>query len=222
MLLDMSQPFSRNGLLLAAAFLLAMPACSSSAGYPADAPAAREAAPDSFRVRFQTSEGDFVVAVHRAWAPLGADRFFDLVRRGFFDEQRFFRVRPGYIAQFGLHGDPRVSAVWKERTIPDDPVRRSNARGTLAFAMTGPGTRTTQVFVNLVDNPQLDPQGFAPFARVVEGMEVVDRLYGGYGEEAGGSIRAGKQLPIEAEGNAYLQREFPELDWIRRARMEKR
>jgi len=183
---------------------------------PASA-AMREPAPPVFRVRFETSKGDFVVEVHRAWAQRGADRFYNLVRNGFYDGQRFFRVRAGYIAQFGLSGDPAITRVWKDATIPDDPVLRGNTRGSLAYAMTGPNTRSTQVYVNLADNSHLDAQGFAPFGEVVSGMDVVDSLYAGYGESAGGGMRGGKQGRIEAGGNAYLTREFPRLDYISRA-----
>ena len=179
-------------------------------------------APDRFLVRFETSQGPFTVEVHRDWGPHGADRFYELVRDRFFDGQKFFRVRAGFIAQFGLHGDPHVIAKWKSRTIPDDPVKQSNVRGTLAYAMTGPGTRSTQIYINLADNSRLDNEGFAPFARVVDGMDVVDRLYSGYGESAGGGMRGGKQGPIEEDGNAYLERNFPKLDLIRRARIVKR
>jgi homoserine O-acetyltransferase len=188
----------------------------ASPGAPASA-AMRARAPDVFTVDLRTSAGDVVLEVHRDWAPVGADRFHALVRHGFYDGQRFIRVRAGFIAQFGIHGEPAVAAVWKPAAMPDDPVRQTNARGTLAYAMTGPGTRTTQVFVNLADNVTLDAQGFAPFARVVRGMDVVDRLYAGYGESAGGGMRGGKQGPIEAGGNAYLARAFPKLDWIVRA-----
>lgn len=179
-------------------------------------------APEQFLVRFQTSQGAFTIEVNRHWAPHGVDRFYNLVRHRFFDGQRFFRVRAGFIAQFGLHGDPRVIAAWKHATIPDDPVKQSNTRGTLAYAMTGPDTRSTQIYINLADNSRLDAEGFAPFARVISGMEAVDRLYSGYGENAGGGMRGGKQGPIEAEGNAYLEREFPKLDWIKRARIVRR
>lgn len=174
-------------------------------------------APEGFRVRFETSQGPIVLTVHRDWAPIGADRFYYLARNGFFDGERFFRVRANYIAQFGLNGDPAVIAAWKHRTIPDDSVRVSNLRGTLAYAMTGPNTRTTQIYFNLAHNPQLDAQGFAPFAEVTSGIDVVLRLYSGYGESSGGGVRAGKQGLIEAGGNAYLTRAFPKLDYIKRA-----
>ena len=155
--------------------------------------------------------------MHRDWAPRGADRFYYLVQHGILDGERFFRVRANFIAQFGLNGDPAVIAAWKHRTIPDDSVRTSNLRGTVAYAMTGPNTRTTQIYINLADNQRLDSQGFAPFAEITSGMDVADRLYSGYGENAGGGVRAGKQGLIEAGGNAYLTRAFPKLDYIERA-----
>ncbi len=170
----------------------------------------REAAPDSFQVRFETSAGTFVVAVTRGWAPRGADRLYNLVRHGFYDGTRFFRVVPGFVVQFGLNGDPAVSARWRDATVPDDPVAQSNARGTLTFATAGPNTRTTQLFINYGDNRRLDAMGFAPLGRVVEGMDVVDRIYSGYGE-------APNQGLIQARGNAYLAAEFPQLDSIVRA-----
>ena len=179
-----------------------------------------EPAPDQFRVRFETSEGDFVVEAHRVWAPLGTDRFYNLVRAGFFDDSRFYRVRAGYIAQFGIPGDPEVSTVWRDRAMPDDPVRETNVRGSIAYAMTGPNTRTTQLYINLVDNTHLDAQGFAPFGQVIEGMEVVDQLYAGYDEAAGGGMRGGRQGSIFEEGNAHLDREFPKLTRLERAVIE--
>jgi homoserine O-acetyltransferase/O-succinyltransferase len=174
-------------------------------------------APEHFLVRMETSQGPITVSVHRGWAPRGADRFYYLVRNGLLDGERFFRVRANFIAQFGLNGDPAVIAAWKGRAIPDDSVRKSNVRGTLAYAMTGPNTRTTQIYINLANNTQLDAQGFAPFAEITSGMEAADRLYSGYGESAGGGVRAGKQGLIEAGGNAYLTRAFPKLDYIERA-----
>lgn len=174
------------------------------------------AAPDSFRARFETSAGDFVIAVHRAWAPRGADRFHELVRSGYYDNARFFRVISGFMVQFGLHGDPKVSAQWRDRRIPDDPVRRTNGRGMVTFATAGPGTRTTQVFINYGNNDRLDAMGFAPFGQVIEGMDVVDRLYAGYGEGAPQG-QGPNQGRIQMEGNAYLERAFPRLDYVRRA-----
>jgi len=174
-------------------------------------------APEHFRVVVETTKGTFVLAIDRALAPRGADRFHQLVTAGYFDDSRFFRVVPGFIAQFGIPGDPAIAQVWRDRAIADDSVRTSNVRGTIAFAMTGPNTRTTQLFVSLVDNSRLDAQGFSPLGSVVEGMDVVDRLYGGYGENAGGGMRAGKQALMMAEGNAHLDRDYPKLDRIRRA-----
>jgi len=180
-------------------------------------PGGMEDARDRTLMRIETSTGAFVVEVNRSWAPRGADRFLELVRTGFFDDSRFFRVREKYIAQFGIAGDPAVTRAWKGREFPDDPVRTSNVRGTFAFAMTGPNLRNTQVYINLVDNLQLDAQGFSPVGRVVEGMDVVDRLYSGYGEDAGGGLRLGKQERMLNEGNAHLDVDFPKLDRLMRA-----
>ncbi len=185
-----------------------------------DDPAWAEPAPAAYRAVFRTTAGTFVIEARRAWAPLGADRFFHLVRHGFYNDSRFYRVVAGFIAQFGLPGDPAVTPLWLDRAIPDDPVRASNTRGRVAFAFGEPGTRTTQVFINLVDNVRLDPAGFAPFGEVVEGMDVVDRLYAGYGETAGGGLRRGDQSRIIAEGNAHLDRDFPLLDRILTARID--
>lgn len=174
-------------------------------------------APPVSHLRFQTTRGDFVVAVVRDWAPHAADRFFNLVRLGYFDDTRFHRVSRGYIVQWGLHGDPAVTAAWRGRELPDDPQRFSNVRGTVAFAMTGPETRNTQVFINLGDNLRNDREPFAVFGTVVQGMDVVDRLFSGYGEDSGSGMRQGRQGPIEEGGNAYLDRAFPRLDRIVRA-----
>ena len=180
-----------------------------------------EAAPDTFLARFETSAGDFVIEVVRAWAPIGADRFHNLIRHGYYDDSRFHRTVPDFIVQWGLAGDPEVTAAWIGATIPDDDaVVASNVRGTIAFAFTEPHTRTTQVYINLVDNSRLDAQGFPPFGRVVEGMEVVDRIYPGYGENSGGGLRRGDQSAIVAGGNDYLDREFPMLDRLVRATVE--
>src|SRR5437016_46298 len=162
-------------------------------------------APDSFRARFSTTKGDFVIEVHRAWAPLGADRFYNLVRSGYYDGLRFFRVIPGFMAQFGLHADTAVTSAWRERVIADDQMRRSNQRGMVTFATAGPGTRTTQIFINYRDNSRLDGMGFMPFGEVVEGMAVVDSLYGGYGEGAPNG-RGPDQMRIHIEGEKYLAR----------------
>jgi len=175
-----------------------------------------EKAPDTFKVNVDTSKGALVVEVTRAWAPNGADRFYNLVKNGFFDNVRFFRVIEGFMAQFGIHGDPGISAVWRNARIPDDSVKQSNKRGYITFATAGPGTRTTQVFINLVDNGTLDAQGFAPFGRVVSGMKVVDKLYDGYGEGAPRG-RGPDQSRVQMEGNAYLEKSFPKLDYIKTA-----
>lgn len=182
-----------------------------------DHPAWDVEAPDHFRARFRTTEGDFTIAVTRAWAPHAADRFYNLVRHGFYHDTRFFRVVTGSWVQFGVSGDPAVTAAWEGETLPDDTVRASNVRGAAAFAHTGPGTRLTQVYVNMADNTRLDEGGFAPFGRVVEGMEVVEGLHSGYGEDAVGGMRAGRQGPMLEGGNAYLDENFPEMDRIVRA-----
>ena len=180
-----------------------------------------EPAPDTFLARFETSAGDFAIEVVRAWAPIGADRFYNLVRHGYYDDARFHRTVPDFIVQWGLAGDPEITAAWVGETIPDDEaVVASNVRGTIAFAFTEPHTRTTQVYINLVDNSRLDAQGFPPFGRVVEGMEVVDRIYTGYGENSGGGLRRGDQSAIVAGGNDYLDREFPMLDRLVKATVE--
>jgi peptidyl-prolyl cis-trans isomerase A (cyclophilin A) len=178
-------------------------------------------APDTFHVRFQTTRGDFVVEGIREWAPLGADRFYNLVRNGFYDGVRFYRVVDGFMVQFGLHGDPAVTDAWMDQAIPDDPVTMGNWRGRITFATAGPDTRTTEVFINFIDNLRLDVQGFAPFGQVVEGMDVVDGLYAGYGETSpGGSGPVWERL-VE-EGNAYLEQQFPALDHVLRATIVER
>ena len=173
-------------------------------------------APDTFRVRFETSKGDFVVESVRAWAPHGVDRFYTLVETGFFDDTRAFRVLPGFVVQFGLSGDPALNSAWRARTLPDDPVVESNEKGSVTFAMAGPDTRTTQLFVNLADNPRLDTMGFSPIGKVVDGMEVVEQLFAGYGEGAPRG-RGPDQGRIQSEGNSYLDRDYPRLDAIRKA-----
>ena len=185
---------------------------------PAD-PGFSTQAPDSFRARFSTTKGDFVIEVHRAWAPRGADRFYNLVRSGFYNGVRFFRVMPGFMAQFGIHGDTAVTTAWRDQRIPDDPVRRTNVRGMATFATAGPGTRTTQIFINYGNNDRLDAMGFAPFGQVVEGMDVVDKLYGGYGEAAPQG-RGPDQYRLNIEGEKYLARQFPKLDKITKATVE--
>jgi peptidyl-prolyl cis-trans isomerase A (cyclophilin A) len=175
-----------------------------------------EQAPATYKARFDTSKGAFAVDVRREWAPVGADRFYNLVKNGFFDDNRFFRVISGFMVQFGINGNPQVSAPWRNAQIKDDPVKQSNKRGFITFATAGPNSRTTQVFVNFGDNARLDAMGFAPFGQVSSGMDVVDQLYSGYGEGAP-SGRGPNQGRIQAEGNAYLTKEFSSLDFVRKA-----
>jgi peptidyl-prolyl cis-trans isomerase A (cyclophilin A) len=181
-----------------------------------DPAAANETAPDTFKVRFQTTKGDFVVEVTRAWAPNGADRFYNLVKVGFYDDVAFFRVIKGFMVQFGIHGDPKVAAKWRPAQIEDDKVKQSNKKGYITYAMAGPNTRTTQLFVNYKNNSGLDGQGFSPFGRVVEGMKVVDSIYGGYGEGAP-SGKGPSQALAQSKGNAYFKEKFPKLDYIKTA-----
>ena len=179
----------------------------------------QEQAPAVYRVKLETTAGAIVLEVRRDWAPIGADRFYNLVRAGFYDDSRFFRVT-GRFAQFGIAGAPEIAAVWQKRSIPDDAVKETNTRGRFAFAMTGPDARTTQIYVCKVDMSSQDKDGFAPLGSVVEGMDVVDKLYEGYGESAGGGMRGGKQGRIFAEGNAHLDRDFPKLAKLIRAVVE--
>ncbi len=164
-------------------------------------------APDTYQVKLTTSKGDVVIQVTREWAPQGADRFYNLVRAGFYSDAAFFRVLPGFMAQFGINAHPEVAEVWRDARIPDDPVTRSNTRGMISFATSGPNSRTTQLFINFGDNSRLDSLGFAPFGEVTQGMDVVDQIFSGYGETP-------QQPLIQREGNAYLNREFPMLDKI--------
>src|ERR1700730_2247771 len=168
-----------------------------------------ETAPATYKAAFDTSAGAFVVEVHRDWAPKGADRFYNLVKNGFFDDTRFFRVVPNFMVQFGLNGDPAIQSVWRTANLTDDPVKESNKTGYITFATAGPGTRTTQVFINFKDNAGLDRQGFAPFGEVTSGMDVVNKLYSGYGEKP----NAGNAYLMK--GNAYVTKEFPKLDYIK-------
>ena len=189
------------------------------AGNLADPASLNEKAPAVYKAKFDTSKGPFVIEVHRDWAPNGADRFYNLVKNGFYNDVRFFRVLEGFMAQFGINGDPNISAVWRDANIPDDPVKQSNTRGMITFATAGPNTRTTQVFINFGDNAGLDGQGFSPFGKVVSGMEVVDSLYGGYGEGAPNGNGPNQGL-IQKQGNAYLKRAFPDLDYVTNATIE--
>jgi peptidyl-prolyl cis-trans isomerase A (cyclophilin A) len=199
------------------AFLLALTAAAPAFSQGLDNPASlNERAPATYTAEFDTSKGVFILEVHRDWAPNGADRFYNLVKYGFYDNDRFFRVLTGFMAQFGINGNPKISAVWSEAAIKDDPVTQSNARGFITYATAGPNTRTTQVFINYKSNGGLDSQGFAPFGRVVSGMNVVDALYSGYGE--GAPQGAGpEQDRIQGQGNSYLMRDFPKLDYVKKA-----
>lgn len=167
----------------------------------------RAKAPENFKVKMTTTKGDVIIEVHRGWAPLGVDRFYNLIRGGFYKDAAFFRIVPGFVAQFGIPARPDVGAVWEKARIPDDRVLQSNKRGTLTFATAGPNTRTTQIFINYANNTPLDAQGFAPFGEVVEGMDIVDKFFSGYGE-------APDQGRITAQGKAYLDKSFPNLDRI--------
>ena len=202
-------------------------ACDRSAPPPADtatvtpppppAAAPTVTAPASFKVRFETSKGPIVIEAHRDWAPNGVDRFFQLVSENYYDDTRFFRVIPGFIVQFGMHGDPATNAKWVSQLLMDDPVKQSNTRGKVTFAKMGmPNSRTTQLFINLQDNSMLDADRFAPIGEVVEGMSVLDALYSAYGEQA-----SNQQGEIAAQGNAFLKATYPKLDFIRTARVVK-
>ena len=184
------------------------------------AEAVNQKAPATFKVLFETSKGNFTVEAHRDWAPNGTDRFYNLVNAGFYDGCRFFRVLSGFMAQFGISGDPKVSAAWRAAKIQDDPVKESNKRGYVTYAMAGPNTRTTQLFINYKDNSRLDASGFSPFAQVIEGMEVVDGLYAEYGEGAP-SGNGPDQSQVQTQGNGYLQEKFPKLDYIKSAKIVK-
>lgn len=172
-----------------------------------------ETAPATYKVNFKTTKGDVVIQVNRDWAPNGADRFYNLVKNGYYKDIAFFRVVSGFMAQFGIHGDPKLNNVWRDASIGDDPVKQQNTRGRITFATRGPNTRTVQLFINFVDNSRLDGMGFSPFGEVVQGMEIIDALYSGYGEGAPRG-RGPDQGRIQGEGNAYLKKDFPELDYL--------
>jgi peptidyl-prolyl cis-trans isomerase A (cyclophilin A) len=186
-----------------------------------DSPEMQRKAPEVCRVLLDTSKGAMAWEMRREWSPHGVDRFYNLVRAGYYDDARIFRIRANTWAQFGINGDPAIAKAWRNRNIPDDPRKESNVRGTVAYAFKDPNGRTTQVFVNLRDNSAThDKEPFVPFAKVVEGMDVADRWYSEYGERAGGGIRAGKQDVLFDGGNAWLAREFPQLDYIKKASLK--
>jgi peptidyl-prolyl cis-trans isomerase A (cyclophilin A) len=202
---------SRTAFTIALA--VGLVSCSSKTDTPSSG-----GSPGSYKVKFETSKGDVVIQVTKEWSPRGADRFYELVKLGFYDQARFFRVLPGFIVQVGMAADPALNAKWAENNIPGDPPGQSNTPGTVTFAMRSgdPNSRTTQVFINLGNNAQLDAMGFTPFGRVVEGMNVVQQFYAEYGEGAprGNGPDQGR---IRSEGNAYLEREFPKLDFVKKA-----
>jgi len=203
-------------ILIAASIVMGQTGTNAALKNPASL---KEMAPATYKVDFDTSVGAFVVEVHRDWAPNGADRFYNLVKSGFFSDVRFFRVIPGFMVQFGIHGDPSIASAWQAARIPDDKVKASNKRGYVTFATAGPNTRTTQVFINFGDNAGLDSQGFSPFGRISKGMEVVDKIYSAYGEGAPQG-RGPSQGRIQSEGNTYLTKDFPKMDYIKKATLE--
>ncbi len=214
----------KKGLLLTLLLMLPIVACQAQAKARQDGksvlkdPAKLKAkAPEKFKAQFDTTKGVIVIEVTRAWSPNGADRFYNLVKNGFFDGVKFFRVVPNFVVQFGIHGDPSLASKWLESNIQDDPVKESNKRGFLTYAKSNaPNSRSTQLFINLQDNTRLDGMGFSPFGRVVKGMDVVDKLYGGYGEDL-----TQLQGEIAAKGNAYLEKTWPKLDGIKKATIVK-
>jgi peptidyl-prolyl cis-trans isomerase A (cyclophilin A) len=205
--------------VLAALAIAALAVTAVGAADLSDPSTMTEKAPDSYRAKFETSKGVFVIEVTREWAPIGADRFYNLVKNGFYDDVRFFRVLDGFVVQWGMHGDPAIGKVWQAARIQDEVVKQSNATGTVTFAKGGANSRTTQVFINLADNARLDGMGFPAFGKIVEGMDVVESLYGGYGEGAPRG-RGPNQGQIAQFGNEYLKASFPELDYIVKATIE--
>ncbi|MDP3719176.1 MAG: peptidylprolyl isomerase [Acidobacteriota bacterium] len=213
----------RTTTVLFALAILTMFAGGAAAQAPSlkDPASLKEQAPASYKVKFDTSAGVFVVQVNREWAPLGADRFYNLVKSGFYDDARFFRAISGFMVQFGINGDPAVSAAWRNARIGVDPVKQSNKSMYITYAMGGsPDTRTTQVFINYGNNANLDSMGFAPFGEVIEGKDVVNKIHTGYGEGAPRG-RGPEQGRVQMEGNAYLMKNFPKLDYIKKATIEK-
>ena len=187
---------------------------------PVAAQVTNDQAPATYQVKLDTSKGVVIIDVTRAWAPKGADRFYNLVKNGFYDNARFFRVISGFMVQFGINGDPGIMARWRTAQISDDPVAQSNTKGMVTFAMAGPNTRTSQVFINFGDNSRLDQSGFAPFGRVVSGMNVVEAINAEYGEGAPNG-RGPNQSRIQSEGNTYLSKDFPRMDYIKKATIER-
>jgi peptidyl-prolyl cis-trans isomerase A (cyclophilin A) len=209
--------YSRCLFLAAAALVLA--GCSNQPEKAVKAPEKLEHAPDAYRVKLETSKGDIVLQIHKDWAPIGADRFYQLVQSGFFDGARFFRMISGFMVQFGIAGDPKVQSLWRMSPLMDDPVKQTNSKGRITFATSGPQSRTTQVFINLADNARLDASGFAPFGEVVSGMDVAQSLYAGYGEGYPGGNGPRQDL-IQTQGNAYLEKDFPRLDFVKKATIQ--
>jgi peptidyl-prolyl cis-trans isomerase A (cyclophilin A) len=213
--------FSRPLLMTSAGVALAAAALFAQSDKLKNPAALNEQAPPMYKVDFDTSKGKFVVQVHRDWAPKGADRFYNLVKNGYYDNCRFFRVIPNFMVQFGINGDAELNNTWRAARVTDDPVKETNKRGYITFATGGPNTRTTQVFINFKDNSGLDKQGFAPFGEVVSGMDsVVDKIYAEYGEGAP-SGKGPDQGRVQTEGNAYLTKSFPKLDYIKTATIGK-
>ena len=215
--------FVRIGLLALAVAVL-VTACKKDGGGGgaaslSDPSKLTETAPATYKAKFVTTQGEFVIEVQRELAPNGADRFYNLVKNGYYDDTAFFRVVDGFMVQFGISGNPNLNSVWRSARIPDDPVKEKNARGMITFATSGPNSRTTQVFINFADNFNLDQMGFAPFGKVVSGMDVVEKLYKGYGEGAPGGAGPNQML-IQQKGNEYLKAEFPKLDYTQKATIE--
>lgn len=215
----MMRTHSKLSMLVVMGFL----ACASAAGADTstkgapDPAQATATAPPVYKVKMATTKGDFVIEVHRDWAPLGADRFYNLVKLGYLNDIAFFRVVKGFMVQFGIHGDPAMNKTWRNARIQDDPTgKQSNTKGMVTFAMAGPNTRTTQIFINYGDNARLDSMGFPPFGKVLDGWKVVDAIEGMYGEGAPGG-RGPAQGRVQSEGNAYLKADFPKLDYLKSA-----
>jgi len=213
---------ARIQFTLGMAALLALTGCSSNNEARKEetksAPK-NETAPDVFRVNLDTSKGPVAIEVHRDWAPIGVDHLYTLVKLGFYDGARFFRVLPNFVVQFGINGDPKTNRMWADTNLLDDPVKQSNVKGTVTYATAGPNTRATELFINVADNARLDRQGFAPIGKVIEGMDNVGRFYFGYGEMPPRG-HGPDPAKIQAEGNAYLDDQFPRLDYIRKATIQ--